>query len=54
MDVLGISAFEGPSAACLVRDGRVLAAAREDRFTRLLHDSGFPSDAIAYCLRAGK
>ena len=54
MDVLGICAFDGPSAACLVRSGRVIAAAREDRFTRQPGDPDFPREAIAYCLRAGK
>ena len=54
MDVLGISAFRGPSAACLVRDGRVIAAAREDRFTRRRGDRSFPQNSVAYCLRAGK
>ena len=46
--------FRGPSAACLVRDGRILAAAREESFTGNLSDSGFPGQAIEYCLRAGK
>jgi predicted NodU family carbamoyl transferase len=54
MDVLGVSAFRGPSAACLLRDGRVVAAAREDRFTRRPGEQEFPSESIAYCLRAGK
>ncbi len=54
MDVLGISAFSGPASAALVRDGRVLAAAREEHFTRRAGDRGFPRNAVAYCLRAGK
>ena len=54
MDILGISAFRGPSAACLVRDGRVVAAAREDVFTGLADDERFPSNALAYCLRQAK
>ena len=53
MDVLGISAFYHDSAAALVRDGEIVAAAQEERFTRKKHDSGFPRNAIAYCLQAG-
>jgi carbamoyltransferase len=51
MDILGISAFYHDSAACLVRDGAILAAAQEERFTRKRHDPGFPREAIKYCLR---
>jgi carbamoyltransferase len=51
--VLGISAFYHDSAACLVRDGVIVAAAQEERFSRLKHDSRFPTHAIAYCLEAG-
>jgi carbamoyltransferase len=50
MDILGISAFYHDSAACLVRDGRVLAAAQEERFSRRKHDSAFPAEAVRYCL----
>jgi len=53
MDILGISAFYHDSAACLVRDGEILAAAQEERFTRKKHDPGFPKLAIDYCLSAG-
>jgi carbamoyltransferase len=49
--VLGISAFYHDSAACLVRDGEIVAAAQEERFTRRKHDASFPSHAAAYCLR---
>jgi carbamoyltransferase len=49
--ILGISAFYHDSAAALVRDGEIMAAAQEERFTRIKHDSGFPSNAVAYCLR---
>jgi carbamoyltransferase len=49
--VLGISAFYHDSAACLVQDGRIVAAAQEERFTRHKHDPGFPRQAIDYCLR---
>ncbi len=51
--ILGISAFYHDSAACLVRDGKVLAAAQEERFTRVKHDPDFPARAVAYCLREG-
>jgi len=54
MDILGISAYYHDSAACLVRDGRVVAAAQEERFTRKKHDCGFPSNAIRYCLAEGR
>src|SRR5215470_2722725 len=54
MDILGISAFYHDSAACLVRDGQILAAAQEERFTRRKHDPRFPVNAIRYCLRQGK
>jgi carbamoyltransferase len=49
--ILGISAFYHDSAAALVEDGRIVAAAQEERFTRKKHDSGFPAQALAYCLR---
>ena len=51
MRILGLSAFYHDSAAALVGDGLILAAAQEERFTRKKHDSGFPSHAIDYCLR---
>ena len=50
MDILGISCFYHDSAACLIRDGEILAAAQEERFTRNKHDPGFPKNAISYCL----
>src|SRR5574341_623497 len=50
MDILGISAFYHDSAACLVRDGEIVAAAQEERFTRKKHDPGFPHHAVEYCL----
>ena len=53
MNILGISAFYHDSAACLVRDGRILAAAQEERFSRKKHDDRFPHGAIEYCLREG-
>ena len=51
--ILGISAFYHDSAACLVRDGEIIAAAQEERFTRKKHDAAFPAQAVAYCLREG-
>src|SRR5690242_12433002 len=51
--ILGLSAYYHDSAACLVRDGEIVAAAQEERFTRKKHDAGFPSNAVAYCLREG-
>ena len=54
MNILGISAFYHDSAACLVRDGDIVAAAQEERFTRKKHDFSFPLNAIDYCLEAGK
>ncbi|MCW5798361.1 MAG: carbamoyltransferase [Nitrospira sp.] len=53
MNILGISAFYHDSAACLVRDGEIIAAAQEERFTRKKHDPGFPHKAVEYCLQAG-
>ncbi len=51
--ILGISAFYHDSAACLVRDGEIIAAAQEERFTRKKHYAGFPSQSVRYCLREG-
>src|SRR2546430_13431973 len=51
MRILGISAYYHDSAACLVEDGRIGAAAQEERFTRKKHDARFPAHAIDYCLR---
>jgi len=52
MYILGISAFYHDSAACLLKDGEIVAAAQEERFTRVKHDADFPSHAIQYCLSA--
>jgi carbamoyltransferase len=49
--ILGINAFHGDSAAAIVRDGALVAAAEEERFRRIKHWAGFPSQAIAYCMR---
>jgi carbamoyltransferase len=51
MNILGISAFYHDSAACLVRDGKIMSAAQEERFTRKKHDSSFPKNAINFCLK---
>ncbi len=53
MRILGISAFYHDSAAALVIDGRIVAAAQEERFTRKKHDSAYPANAIEYCLSKG-
>ena len=53
MNILGLSAFYHDSAAALVRDGGIVAAAQEERFSRRKHDAGFPARAIEYCVREG-
>ena len=53
MRILGISAFYHDSAAALIVDGEIVAAAQEERFTRKKHDPGFPRNAIEYCLSQG-
>lgn len=52
--ILGLSAYYHDSAAALIRDGEIVAAAQEERFTRIKHDSAFPFHAVDYCLREGK
>jgi len=52
--ILGISAFYHDSAAALLADGRIVAAAQEERFTRKKQDARFPAHAIAYCLQEGQ
>jgi len=52
-NILGLSAYYHDSAACLVRDGDIVAAAQEERFTRKKHDHRFPRAAAEYCLREG-
>jgi carbamoyltransferase len=51
MHILGISAYYHDSAACLLRDGEIIAAVQEERFTRKKHDASFPMNAIKYCLK---
>ncbi len=53
MNILGISAFYHDSAAALICDGKIVAAAQEERFTRIKHDSNFPTQAVLYCLAEG-
>ncbi len=53
MTILGINAYHGDSAACLIKDGRLVAAAEEERFRRIKHWAGLPTNAIDYCLREG-
>ena len=48
--ILGINAYHGDSSACLLKDGKLVAAAEEERFRRIKHWAGFPSQAIKYCL----
>jgi carbamoyltransferase len=54
MNILGVSALYRDSAACLVRDGVIVAAAQEERFSRRKHDAGIPRHAMAWCLAEGK
>ncbi len=53
MNILGISAYYHDSAACLVRDGEIISAVQEERFTRRKHDPTFPRQSVEYCLSAG-
>ncbi len=54
MYILGISAYYHDSAAAILKDGEILAAAQEERFTRKKHDHNFPGNAVSYCLRIAK
>ncbi|NJL60698.1 MAG: carbamoyltransferase [Methylacidiphilales bacterium] len=53
MNILGLNAYHGDAAACLVQNGQLIAAVEEERFTRVKHWAGFPSQSIRYCLQAG-
>ncbi len=53
MQIIGISAYYHDAAACLISNGKIVAAAQEERFTRKKHDASFPVNAIQYCLKAG-
>ena len=50
MYILGINAYHGDSSACILKDGEVIAASEEERFRRIKHWAGFPTEAIKYCL----
>ena len=52
MLTLGLNAFHGDASACILKDGRLIAAAEEERFLRIKHAAGFPAAAVSYCLRA--
>ncbi|HUS11148.1 MAG TPA: carbamoyltransferase C-terminal domain-containing protein [Pyrinomonadaceae bacterium] len=52
MYILGINAYHGDAAAALIKDGRIVAAVEEERFNRVKHCAGFPSEAVRYCLQA--
>ena len=52
--ILGINAYHGDSSACLLKDGKLIAAAEEERFKRIKHWAGFPADAIKFCLKDNK
>ena len=54
MYILGINAFHGDSSACLLKNGVLIAAAEEERFRRIKHWAGFPSEAIQWCLSEAK
>lgn len=54
MFILGLNSYHGDSSACLIEDGRIVAAAEEERFRRIKHWAGFPSEAIRYCLNEGR
>ena len=53
MYILGISAFYHDAAAALIKDGKIIAAVQEERFSRIKHDESFPVQSIKYCLEAG-
>jgi carbamoyltransferase len=54
MDILGVSCYYHDSASCLLRDGKLVAAVQEERFTRVKHDPRFPFKAVEYCLKTGQ
>ena len=54
MKILGINAFHPDSSACLIVDGKIIAAIEEERLLRIKHWAGFPSEAIKYCLFEGQ
>jgi carbamoyltransferase len=54
MIILGLNAYHGDSSACIIIDGKLIAAAEEERFRRIKHWAGFPTEAIKYCLKEAK
>src|SRR3990172_2410719 len=54
MIILGLNAYHGDSSACILIDGKLIAAAEEERFRRIKHWAGFPSEAIKYCLKEAR
>ena len=50
MNILGINAYHGDSSSCLIQNGKLIAAAEEERFQRIKHWAGFPIESIKYCL----
>lgn len=52
MHILGVNAYHGDASACLIVDGKIVAAVEEERFRRIKHWAGFPTEAIRYCLTA--
>ena len=54
MNILGISCHYHDAAACLLKNGKIIAAVEEERFSRKKHDNSFPINAINYCLKEGK
>jgi carbamoyltransferase len=54
MNILGLNAYHGDSSACIIKDGQLIVAAEEERFRRVKHWAGFPSEAIQYCLEEAK
>jgi carbamoyltransferase len=51
MYILGISSFYHDSAACIIKDGEIIAAVQEERFSRIKHESQFPTNSIDFCLK---
>ena len=51
MTILGISAYHPDSSACIIQDGKLIAAAEEERFRRIKHWAGFPEESIKYCVK---
>ena len=54
MIILGLNVFHADTSACLVKDGKLIAAVEEERFTRIKHFTGFPKNSINFCLKEGR